>query len=60
MTLYKSRYLIVVVLALNSIALSWAADKDVKVPDWENPQIISRNKEAGHAFIRPMQMKKIL
>jgi len=58
MTLYKSRYLIVVVLALNSVALSWAADKDVKVPDWENPQIISRNKEAGHAFIRPYANEK--
>jgi len=53
MILHKTRYLIVVLLALNSVALSWASEKNVKVPDWENPQIISRNKVSGHAFIRP-------
>ena len=38
---------------VTSVSISVAAENISKVPDWENPQVISRNKVAGHAFMRP-------
>jgi len=50
--------LITVLLICTSVTVSMASDNKAKVPDWENPQIISRNKVAGHAFIRPYADEK--
>jgi len=43
------KYYLSLILVLSSISSSMASE----IPDWENPQIISRNKIDGHAFIRP-------
>lgn len=53
----KFRYLVLALMALSSISVSMASDKAPIVPDWENPQIISRNKVDGHAYIRPFANK---
>ncbi len=53
MTTFKHRYLIAVFLAFNSFAVCWASEQNLTVPDWENPQVISRNKVPAHAFMRP-------
>jgi beta-galactosidase len=53
MTTYKFRCFIAGFLALSSIAACWASEEYSTVPDWENPQVISRNKAPGHAFMRP-------
>ncbi|WP_019028895.1 glycoside hydrolase family 2 TIM barrel-domain containing protein [Colwellia piezophila] len=53
----KVRCLITVLLIVSSVENSLASDNNSTVPDWENPQIISRNKVDGHAFIRPFANK---
>ena len=49
----KFKCLATALLALSSVMPVKAVVDTSKVPDWENPQIISRNKVDGHAFIRP-------
>jgi len=46
-----------VLVALSTTAICNVSAKTMSVPDWENPQIISRNKVEGHAFIRPFANK---
>ena len=53
MTTSKLSYLVAVFFTFSSIATCWASEKNSTVPDWEDPQIISRNKEPGHAYMRP-------
>ena len=60
MTTLRFSYLIAVFLAFNSIATCWASENISIVPDWEDPQIISRNKEPGHAYMRPYAEEKNL
>lgn len=45
-------WLVITLILLSTIKYSWATE-NTPVKDWENPQVISLNKEAGHAFIRP-------
>ncbi len=42
-----------VFLIFSGVAVCWALEENAEVPDWENPQTISRNKVPGHAFMRP-------
>jgi len=60
MTTSKLMCLITVFLTFNSIAACWASEKNSTVPDWEDPQVISRNKEPGHAYMRPYAEEKNL
>ena len=49
----RFRYVATVLIALNLIQVCWAEETAPEVPNWENPQIIGRNKVPAHAFMRP-------
>lgn len=40
------------------LAYSWCMGQPVAVPDWENPQIISRNTEKPHATLVPFSTEQ--
>ena len=49
----KSTKLGIITATLAGLVFSPAAGQPVPVPDWENPELISRNKEPGHATLLP-------
>ncbi|MEW6997798.1 glycoside hydrolase family 2 TIM barrel-domain containing protein [Colwelliaceae bacterium BS250] len=51
--MFVSRNLISVLFVASTVLSGLVNAKASTIPDWENPQIIGINKEAGHAFIRP-------
>ncbi|PKI16663.1 glycoside hydrolase family 2 TIM barrel-domain containing protein [Colwellia sp. 12G3] len=44
---------VILLLTLFIVVNAVMATENQQVPDWENPQVISINKEQGHAFVRP-------
>jgi len=54
----RFQYLITVFLTFSSVSVCFALEENAQAPDWENSQIISRNKVPGHAFMRPYAKEK--